>query len=78
MPRPVFNEGNEGFGFIHEPENSFHDVHVGVFVSGVDVINLSRLPFLQDQIQGAAVVLDVDPVLDVLAVAVDGDGSGSL
>lgn len=74
MPRPVFDKGDEALGFIHEPENSFHDVQVGVFVFGADVINLSRLSFLQNQVQGAAVVFDVNPVPDVLAVAVDGDG----
>ena len=39
-----------------------------------DVVDLARLSLANNQLQGACVIFDMEPVTHILAVAVDGDG----
>src|SRR6185312_14618578 len=56
-------------------EDGLHDVQVGAFVLGADVVHLAGSPAGQHPVDGVAVVVDVDPVAHLQAVAVDGQGT---
>ena len=58
--------------FVEDGTEGADDVEVGLFVPAADVVDLADLAGFQHAADGAAVVLDVEPVTDLLAVAVDG------
>ena len=62
---------DEAFGLAELFEDGLDDVDVGALIVAADVVDLADASLLQDQVDGMAVVLDVEPVADVLAVAVD-------
>ena len=62
---------DEVFGVAELLEDGLDDVDVGALIVAADVVDLADAALLQDQVDGMAVVLDVEPVADVLAVAVD-------
>ena len=41
----------------------------GALIVAADVVDLADAALLQDEVDGAAVILDIEPVTDVLAVA---------
>ena len=62
---------DEVFGLAELLEDGLDDVDVGTLIVAADVVDLADAALLQDQVDGMAVVLDEEPVADVLAVAVD-------
>lgn len=62
---------DEVFGLAELLEDGLDDVDVGALIVAADVVDLADAALLQDQVDGMAVILDVEPVADVLAVAVD-------
>ena len=45
---------------------------VGFFIPAADVVGFANLPVLKDATNGGAVVLHIEPIADLLAIAVDG------
>jgi hypothetical protein len=82
VPRTVGNEGDEAgvvlFGCAgllgKGAEEQVDEVDVAQLVASADVVDGTRGTFAQDEIDGMTVVFDVQPVADVEAVTVDGDG----
>ena len=62
---------DEVFGLAELLEDGLDDVDVGALIVAADVVDLADAALLQDEVDGAAVILDIEPVADVLAVAVD-------
>ena len=62
---------DEVFGLAELLEDGLDHVDVGALIVAADVVDLADASLLQDQVDGMAVILDVEPVADVLAVAVD-------
>ena len=62
---------DEVFGLAELLEDGLDDVDVGALIVATDIVDLADAALLQDQVDGMAVVLDVEPVADVLAVTVD-------
>lgn len=62
---------DEIFGLAELLEDGLDDIDVGALIVAADVVDLADAALLQDQVDGMAVVLDVEPVADVLAVAID-------
>ena len=62
---------DEVFGLAELLEDGLDDVDVGALIVAADVVDLADAALLQDQVDGMAVILDVEPVADVLAVAVN-------
>ena len=62
---------DEVFGLAELLEDGLDDVDVGALIVAADVVDLADASLLQDEVDGTAVVLDIEPVADVLAVAVD-------
>ena len=60
---------DEVFGFAELLEDGLDHVDVGALVVAADIVDLADASLLQDEVDGAAVVLDIEPVADVLAVA---------
>ena len=67
------------FGVAQEPidgaDDDFNQVDVLPFVESADIVGFGDAAFVEDQVDGAGVVFDVEPVADVLAFAVNGQRS---
>ena len=82
MPRAVGDEGDEllgvAFGVAQEAVSDLHqqvdEVDVAPLIEASDVVGVGGLPLVEDQVNGACVVFDEEPVADVLSLAVDGQG----
>ena len=82
MPRAVGDEGDEllgvTFGVAQEAVGDLHqqvdEVDVAPLIEAPDVVGVGGLPLVEDQVNGACVVFDEEPVADVLSLAVDGQG----
>ena len=61
-----------GAHFVEKLANSIDDLDVGLFVPATDVVGLAQAAGFQHAAEGAAVVLHIQPVTDLHAVAVDG------
>ena len=58
--------------FVEDGTEGMDDVEVGLLVPAADVVDLAYPARFEDAADGAAVVFHVEPVADLLAVAVDG------
>ncbi len=75
MARAVLDEFDQVFAFAEEVEDLAGKDDIAPFVSAGDVVDLAGLPFPERQVDAAAVVLDVEPVADVVfAAAVEREG----
>lgn len=79
MPRTVGDVGDEllalAFGVAQQPidgaDDDFNQVDVLPFVESADIVGFGDAAFVEDQVDGAGVVFDVEPVADILALAID-------
>ena len=58
--------------FVEHGAEGVDDVEVGLFVPAADVVGLAHPARFENAADGAAMVFDIEPVADLLAVAVDG------
>ena len=78
----VFDKGDEFAGlaaefggeFVHEVADQFDDADVGPFVVAADVVGFAEFSTGEDLPEGFGVVAHIEPIADVHAVAVHGDG----
>jgi hypothetical protein len=73
VPLAVLHEADETQGLLQELEEGLRHPDVLLVVVGTDVVHLPRLADPGDELQGAAVVLHVQPVTHLAAVAVQGE-----
>ena len=59
-------------GLIKEVADSFDHVKIGSLVAPADIVGLANDPPLKNEAQRLRVILDIEPIADVLPVAVDG------
>ena len=80
MPRAVSDIGDlrvvggpvESGGFrIEEGAEGFHDIEVRSFVESADIVGFTRAAALQNKPDGGGVVLDIEPVANLLPIAID-------
>lgn len=79
VPRTVGDVGDEllalAFGVAQQPidgaDDDFNQVDVLPFVESADIVGFGDAAFVEDQVDGAGVVFDVEPVADILALAID-------
>ena len=82
MTRTVFHVGDELFGAaggapefaVEEAAEEPDQLNVGPFVEAANVVRLAEVPVVENGIYGAGVVFYPEPVSDVVAFAVDGQG----
>ena len=60
-----------GVMLIQEAADRFHHVQVGALVAAADVVGLADATAFQHQRERPRVVLHIEPIADVLAVAID-------
>lgn len=53
-------------------DDDFDEVDVFPFVEPADVVGIGYRAFMEDEVDGAGMVFDVEPVTDVLAFPIDG------
>ncbi|KFB66919.1 MAG: hypothetical protein CAPSK01_003858 [Candidatus Accumulibacter vicinus] len=59
---------------VEQRADRVYDVEIGFFVPAADIVGLAGTTGFKDAPDGTAVVLDVEPVANLLAVAIDGQG----
>ena len=57
---------------IEKVADSFDHVQIGALVAAADVVRLACNTSLEEQAQRLGVILDIEPITDVLSVAIDG------
>ena len=62
---------DEGFRLFERLEDGLDDVDVAALVVAADVVDFADAAFANDEVDGGAVVFDVEPVADVFARAVN-------
>lgn len=62
---------DEVFGLAELLEDGLDDVDVGTLIVAADIVDLADATLLQDQVDGMAVILNVEPVANILAVTID-------
>ena len=58
--------------FVEDSAQGVDDVEIGLFVPAADVVDLAHPASFQNAADGAAMVFHIEPVADLLTVAVDG------
>ena len=83
MARAVGNEGHEFFvlravlaraAFIQNGADRMQDLEIVPLVVAADVVGFAASALMEDEVDGLAVIEDVEPVADIRAVAVDRNG----
>lgn len=62
---------DEAFWFAQFFANQFDDVDISHFIMAADVINFADTALLEDEVDGPAMVFDIEPVADIKAVPID-------
>ena len=62
---------DEAFRFAQFFANQFDDVDIPHFIVAADVIDFADTAFLEDEVDGPAMVFDIEPVADIEAVPID-------
>ena len=57
--------------FVEDRADGMHDFQIGLLVPAADIVGLAGLAGFQHAADGAAVIAHIEPVADLLAVAVD-------
>ena len=60
--------------FVEDGAERVNNVEIRLFVPAADVVDLAELAGFKDAADGTAVISDVEPVADLLTIAVDGQG----
>ena len=56
---------------VHRVDQHLDDVDVLPLVEAADVVGVAHLALVEDEVDGAGVILDIEPVAHVLALAID-------
>ena len=65
---------DQGFGLAELAQDRLDDLEIGALVVAADVVDLTDTAFSNDQVDRRAMVLDIEPVADVFALAIDRQG----
>ena len=74
MTGTIFDRFDQCFRFTEDIQDFPGYLEVGPFIIGADVVDFSRDSIPEDDVDGGAVVGHEEPVPDVGAVAVEGQG----
>ena len=62
---------DEAFRFAQFFANQFDDVDISHFIMAADIIDFADMALLEDEVDGPAMVFDIEPVADIKAVPID-------
>ena len=71
MPFTVRDMMDEAFRFAQFFANQFNDVDILHFIVAADVIDFADTALLENEVDGPAMVFDIEPVADIEAVPID-------
>ena len=74
MTLAVGDKGDQALGLAELLADQLNDVDVRHLVVTADIIDLADPALADDQVDRLAVILDIEPVAHILALAVDGQG----
>src|SRR5215207_8607185 len=59
---------------VEQLTDRFHDLDIWLLVQAADIVGLADAAFLQHEPDRGGVIFDIEPVADLHAVPVDGEG----
>lgn len=73
MTCTVFDEFDEILGSVDRFDNLLRNFEVRLLLVAPDVVDLADVALAENDVEGSAVILDVDSLTDVRTVTVDGE-----
>src|SRR5947209_10057010 len=74
MAQPIFNMMNQLVRFAERVQYGLHDINVAALIARAYVIDFAGTPALEYTHDGAAMILNVNPIAHIAPVAVERDG----
>src|SRR5579864_864897 len=74
VPGPIGDRADEGRRAPGQLEDAMGEVDVAHLVAAADVVDLAEAAAFDDEVDRAAVVVDMEPIANVQAVTVEGQG----
>ena len=74
MALTIRNIGDETFGLAELTADDFNDIDVFHFVMSADIIYFTDSSLVDNKVDGTAVILYIEPVSNILALSVYGEG----
>ena len=71
VTRSVLDMGDERFGLTHDAKNRFDNIYIALLVMTADIVDLAYPAVMNNEINSAAVILNIEPVADIESLAVD-------
>ena len=71
MTGSVLDMGDKSFGLAHDAQNRFDNIYIALLVMTADIIDLTYPAVMNNEINSAAVILNIEPVADIESLAVD-------
>ena len=79
MPGTVLDKSDEAEALtfrmseksVYSLDHNLDEIDILPFVEAADIVGLSVLAFVENQVDGAGVILDIEPVTYILAFSID-------
>src|SRR3954462_4974493 len=70
MSGPILNITNERKRFVQNLQDRFNHLYILPLIASADIVNSTRQAFLKRQLDGAAMILNVNPISRIKPVSV--------
>ena len=70
MPLPVLNMLDQRVWLIQIVTDQLHNIDIGHFIMAADIVGLAITGLPDDEVDSLAVILDIEPVSDILTLAI--------
>ena len=71
MTGSVLDMGDKGLWFAHDSQNRFDNIYIALLIVTADIVDLAYPAVMNNEIDSAAVILNIEPVADIESLAVD-------
>ena len=71
MTGSVLDMSDKRLGFAHDAQNRFDNIYLALLVMTADIVDLAYPAVMNNEINSAAVILNIEPVADIESLAVD-------
>ena len=71
MTGSVLDKDEKGLKFAHDSQNRFDNIYIALLIVTADIVDLAYPAVMNNEIDSAAVILNIEPVADIESLAVD-------
>ena len=71
MTGSVLDMSDKRLGFAHDAQNRFDNIYIALLVMTADIVDLAYPAVMNNEINSATVILNIEPVADIESLAVD-------